>query len=263
VADNAGVLDDYRRVSEEWAERLFAMDEVGDHPEAETAATVSVTGLVTYAQCPKRFYWTDVDPLPRRRNDAAVRGSEIHRRIELHQRGQVPFEDLEPDLYDVIDGDFGPGAYSVYEGSRFARMKAAFVEAPFTFLLGNGYKVRGRIDAIYIDGEDWEVVDFKTGKPKEDPARIVQLEAYAVAVDDVDFTDAKPGSLDVTFAYLGGSLEEESSSADRAWVDGAREHLESLAAGIETRQFEPSPGQWCHNCDFLQFCEVGKREVAS
>lgn len=263
IADDAGVLDEYRRVTDAWTQRLFALDEVPADEHADSPATVSVTGLVTYAQCPKRFYWTDVDPLPRRRNDAAVRGSETHRRIELHQRGHIPFEDLEPDLYDLIDGDGGPGAYSVYETSRFADMKAAFVEAPFTFVLGNGYRVRGRIDAIYADGEHWEVVDFKTGRPKDDPARMVQLEAYAVAVADVAFAETKPSSLDVTFAYLGGGLEEDTTTADGTWVAEAREHLEQLAGLIEAGEFEPTPGGWCHGCDFLQFCEAGQREVAS
>lgn len=263
MARNIGLLDDYRRVTEEWTARLFELEELPPDVDAGTVSTVSVTGLVTYAQCPKRYYWTDVDPLPRRRNEAAVRGSEIHRRIELHQRGQVPFEDLEPDLYDVVDGDSGPGAYSVYESSRFAGRTAEFIEAPFSLVLGNGYKVRGRIDAIYVDGDVWEVVDFKTGRAKDDPARMVQLEAYAVAVDDVDFADVKPQSLDVTFAYLGGSLEEVSERADRAWVDEARQHLETLTGRIDAGEFEPSPGQWCHNCDFLQFCDAGMREVAT
>ena len=263
LAETVGVLDDYRRVIEEWNQRLFALDEVPIDDEDDQAAVVSVTGLVTYAQCPRRFYWTDIDPLPRRRNLAAVRGSEVHRRIELHQRGQVPFDDLEPDLYDVIEGDSRPGAYSVYEASRFSDRSADFVEAPFSFMLDNGYKVRGRIDAIYTDGENWEVVDFKTGRPKDDPARIVQLEAYAVAIAEVDFADRKPESLDVTFAYLGGSLEEVSARADADWVDAARAHLERLTGGIESREFEPTPGEWCTNCDFLQFCDAGQEEVSA
>jgi len=263
VAKSVGVADEYRRVTEEWSERLFALEDVPADDEADSTAAVSVTGLVTYAQCPKRFFWTDIDPLPRRRNLAAVRGSEIHRRIELHQRGQVPFDDLEPDLYDVIDENVGPGAYETYERSRFANRTADFVEAPFTFVLDNGYKVRGRIDAIYTEGRSWEVVDFKSGRPKDDPSRMVQLEAYAVAVDEVDFAEDKPSTLDVTFAYLGGGLDEVTARADPEWVAKARLHLETLTERIDAREFEPTPGQWCQTCDFLQFCDAGKTEVAT
>lgn len=265
LAEEQGVEAEYRRLAAEWDQRLFNLAEVPATGPTVEPSSVSVTGLVTYAQCPKRYYWSDVEPLPRRRNEAATRGSEIHRRIELHQRGQVPFEDLEPGLYDAVDepeaGD--TGGYRAYESSRFANERARFVEAPFGLQLDNGYTVRGRIDAIYGDDSHWEVVDFKSGRRKDDPSRIVQLEAYAVAVSDVDFGAPKPDTVDVTFAYLGGGLHEESARADTQWVASARQHLAELTDAIDSREFAESPGQWCHNCDFLQFCGPGQKEVAN
>lgn len=265
LAADKGVESEYRRLAEEWDQRLFDLQDVEAVGPADRKSSVSVTGLVTYAQCPKRYFWTDVDPLPRRSNEAATRGSEIHRRIELHQRGQVPFEDLEPGLYDAVDepdaGD-SSGAYQAYESSRFARERARFVEAPFGLELDNGYTIRGRIDAIYGDDTHWEVVDFKSGRRMDDPSRMVQLEAYAVAVGEVDFGAPKPGSVDVTFAYLGGGLEEVSARADEPWVDSARSHLEELTDAIESGEFTEAPGEWCHNCDFLQFCGPGQEEVS-
>jgi DNA helicase-2/ATP-dependent DNA helicase PcrA len=266
IAAAEGVSDEFERLTAEWEERLFSLDHL---PEAETgdaSSSVSVTGLVTYAQCPKRFYWSDVDPLPRRRNPAAVRGSEIHRRIELHQRGQVPFEDLEPDLYDAVgldDGETGTGGYRAYEESGYATRRAVLVEAPFTFELDNGYRVRGRIDAIYADDGHWEVVDFKSGRQREDPSRVVQLQAYAVAVTDLELGPERPLSLDVTFAYLGGGLDVETTRADSNWVQAARARLLRLTDGIDAGEFTATPGEWCINCDFLQFCEPGKRETSA
>jgi DNA helicase II / ATP-dependent DNA helicase PcrA len=263
LAAETGVEDEYRRLVAEWDERLFKLGELGDVVTGEAAPSVSVTGLVTYAQCPKRYYWSDVDPLPRRRNRAADVGSEIHRRIELHQRGQVPFEDLAPDLYDSVDdgGDAEPGGYVAYEQSRFATTRARLVEAPFTLALDNGYLIRGRIDAIYDHEGRWEVVDFKSGRRRDDPSRIVQLEAYAVAVDEIDFAGTRPTSVDVTFAYLGGGLEEMTARADDAWVTAARDHLIELTDAIDSGEFGESPGEWCHHCDFLQFCEPGRQQV--
>lgn len=263
LAGENGVTDEYQRLTAEWEVRLFDLEDVGPVWAPTPTPSVSVTGLVTYAQCPKRFYWSDVDPLPRRRNEAATRGSELHRRIELHQRGQVPFEDLEPGLYDAVDepeaGD--TGGYGAYESSRFATNKARFVEAPFGVRLDNGYTIRGRIDAIYADDTHWEVVDFKSGRSKEDPSRIVQLEAYAVAVDEVNFGAARPESLDVTFAYLGGGLEEVTARADARWVNAARAHLNELTDAMAGGEFTESPGDWCRSCDFLQFCGPGQAEV--
>lgn len=265
LASELGVIDEYRRLRDDWEQRLFDLADIGEVTPVEETPTVSVTGLVTYAQCPKRYFWTNVDPLPRRRNLAATRGTEIHRRIELHQRGQIPFTELEPGLYDAVDepapGDVG--GFNVYRRSRFADSQAYLVEAPFLLDLGNGYRVRGRIDAIFAEDGHWEVVDFKSGRPGDDPARMVQLEAYAVAVEEVGFGGERPVTLDVTFAYLGGGLHEDTTRADAEWVGSARSHLEELTDSIAAGEFEPSPGPWCHSCDFLQFCGPGKEEVAS
>jgi DNA helicase-2/ATP-dependent DNA helicase PcrA len=268
LAADAGVDDEFRRLTSMWDQRLFDLEDMGSIVAPDQPPSVSVTGLVTYAQCPKRYYWSDVDPLPRRRNEAATRGSELHRRIELHQRGQVPFEDLEPDLYDVVDEPVGgepggePSGYLAYEESRFSAERARFVEAPFVVRLDNGYTIRGRIDAIYASDAHWEVVDFKSGKPRDDPSRMVQLEAYAVAVSEVEFGAVKPESVDVTFAYLGGGLEEVSAQADAAWVDDAKAHIIELTNAIDDGEFTESPGEWCHHCDFLQFCGPGQTEVS-
>jgi DNA helicase-2/ATP-dependent DNA helicase PcrA len=264
LAAERGVEPEYRRVVSEWGEQLFSLDDVAAADPRDAVASVSVTGLVTYAQCPKRYYWSDVDPLPRRRNDAATRGNEIHRRIELHQRGQIPFDELTPDLYDAVgEAGHGPGAFQAYEGSRFASARADLVEAPFTVELDNGYRVRGRIDAVYTDGGHWEVVDFKSGRRSEDPSRIVQLQAYAVAATALDLGIGHPESIDVSFAYLGDGLDVVTTTADPAWIGSAKDRLIALTNDIAAGEFTESPGEWCRSCDFLQFCEPGQRALSS
>jgi hypothetical protein len=263
LARERGVEDQYLRLIDEWEGRLFDLDDAGEPVPADGEKTISVTGLVTYAQCPKRFYWTEIDPLPRRRNPAAVRGSEIHRQIELHQRGEVPFEDFEHDLYDAVEAaDEAPGAFAAYRASRFADRRADLVEAAFSVGLENAYQVRGRIDAVYREDDYWELVDFKTGRPSSDPSRIVQLQAYAIAARDVLELPAE-SRLDVTFAYLGGGLSEATTPADQAWVDEARSRLTQLTDDIERGEFMATPGEWCHGCDFLRFCEPGRRETGA
>ena len=264
IADQHDVREEYNQMVADINQRLFNLAEpTSIEPETERR-TVSVTGLVTMAQCSKRFYWTDVDPLPRKPSLAATRGTQIHRRIELHQRGQIPFEELTQDLYDQPqdEGHEGGGGYDAYIESRFAATTADLVEVPFALELENGYRIRGRIDAVYCDGTDWEVVDFKSGRLRDDPSRVVQLQAYAVAVSDADLGREKPDRIDVTFAYLGGGLEEVSYHADQMWVAKARDALNDLTDAIAEERFDESPGWWCGNCDFLRFCEPGQAEVS-
>jgi DNA helicase-2/ATP-dependent DNA helicase PcrA len=238
--------------------------------EVKQATTeTSVTGLVTYALCPQRFYWTDVDRLPRMPNAAAQRGTAIHRAIELHHLGQVPPDDAGEGFYDLpeqLDDTPPPlgGPYATFLASRFASSRPVLIEAGFSLSL-DGLGIKGRIDAIYDSpAPGWEVVDFKSGRrppPNDHGSRNVQLQAYAVAVDDGMFGQDLPDHLVTTFAYLGGGLEEVSDVVDGPWLDVARRRLSQLAEGILSQRFDPTPSPACHGCDFLRFCPAGQRFV--
>ncbi len=233
-------------------------------PEAaDSGVDTSVTGLVTLAACPQRFFWSEVEPLPRRQAPAMRRGVKVHRLIELHGRGEMPLEELADDLYDVTDDDLpaadGPDPYQVYLDSRFAELKPTFVEAPIDIGMASG-RVRGRIDAVYEpEPGKWEIVDFKSGRNKQDDAAVVQLEAYAVAAADGALSSAPPEQITVTFAYLGGgTLEEVTVGVDEEWLENAREHLEDLLSAASGPDYPQSPSQACRHCDFLKFCESGR-----
>jgi ATP-dependent DNA helicase UvrD/PcrA len=263
VATEHGLVQEWEAASARMRETLFDLDSlqpvVGRGSEQKT---VSVTGLVTYARCPKRYFWTEVDPLPRRRNRAAAAGTELHRRIELHQLGQVPFEEMSDELYDAVYddamADSRTGGFKVFLDSKYGKSSAALVEAPFSIDLGNEYRLRGRIDAIYVDDGKWEIVDFKSGHPSDDGSKVVQLEAYALAATGIDFGLEMPDELDVSFVYLGGGLTVETEHADRPWLDRAQKHLVEMTDSIGDAEFEAKPGPWCNHCDFLRFCSPGR-----
>jgi DNA helicase-2/ATP-dependent DNA helicase PcrA len=230
----------------------------------DTGLLTSVTGLVTYATCPQRFRWAEVDRLPRRPSAAARRGVEVHRRIEIHNRGAVPLTDLDDDLYDAPaagGGEPAAAAYETFLGSRFAAQRPLLVEAPFDLRLEDA-RVRGRIDAIYEDEPGaWEVVDFKSGRPTDDPARRVQLQAYALATQEAGFAGAPPHRLAVTFAYLGAGLVEEREEVDGDWLAEARNHVGALVRGAAAREFAADPSAACRGCDFLHVCAEGRAWV--
>jgi len=247
----AGHLDELRSV-------LEGLPEFPQTPAPPSTAT-SVSGLVTYAVCPLRYFWSEVDRLPRRPAPEQRQGVEIHRRIELHNRGVVPFEDLEGIEYDVSPGETvipTGDPYARFLASRFASERPLLVETPFVLRLDEA-TVRGRVDAVYSSQPDkWEIVDFKSGRPGNPNAK-VQLEAYALAASEGALAGSTPTSLSVTFAYL-GSDEEQSESVDEAWLEEARSHLTMLLDGIRAKRFEPSPSGSCRGCDFLNSCPTGR-----
>lgn len=238
----------------------------------------SVTGLVTFASCPLRYHWSEVDRLPRRSTPAARRGSLVHRAIELHNRGQVPLEDLETSEIDPLDAGAssdpassdsgGASSWSNFQRSRFAASRPELIEQPFQ-MRWDGLDVRGRIDAVYAPKDSatgkWEVVDFKTGSPSPDPAvrgaSLVQLQAYAVAARDGHLGRPAPEEIDVTFAYFGSAASEMTHAVDREWLGAARARVTEIVGGINRGDIQPTPSLACHTCDFLHVCPTGQRFV--
>ena len=238
-------------------------EDVASEADQGVAAT-SVTGLVTLAGCPLRFYWSEVDRLPRRPSPALQRGVELHRRIELHNRGAIAFENLDEGLYDTPgDGRGEPlstgDPFETFLTSRFADRTPRFVETPIDLRLGVT-RVRGRIDAVYVDEDDsWEIVDYKSGRDRGATSAVVQLEAYAIAARDGAIAANPPQDLTVTFLYLGESAAHEvSHTADEAWLGAADRHLNELAAAVSGETFAATPSAACSHCDFLKFCEAGR-----
>jgi DNA helicase-2/ATP-dependent DNA helicase PcrA len=260
-AAELGVSGSYDAAMTELQQMLFRLPEPPAPPSDDRRVTTSVTGLVTYATCPRRFYWSEVDRLPRRPSKAAQRGIDVHRRIELHNRGTISFEDLEPDTYDLApSGDAAAAAdpFGTFLTSRFASMAPILIEAPFDLYLGEAV-VRGRIDAVYEPAPgSWEIVDFKSGRASGNEAHRVQLQAYAVAAKEVPFTTSPPDTIRVLFAYLGGGLKEVGETVDDAWLEAAGRRLGSLVDGIAAERWDPAPSDACGRCDFQRFCEPGR-----
>ena len=236
--------------------------------EDDQVATVSVTGLVMLAGCPRRFHWAQVDRLPQRPTSARRRGVEFHRRVELHNLGVASLEELSGDLYDdaaeTEAPSAGPGGFTNYLDSRFSEQRPRFVEVPIDLEVpiereGGVGRVRGRIDAVYEHAEgDWEIVDFKSGRPRDDEPRWVQLQAYAVAAAEGAVSIDTPDRLTVTFAYFGGEeAAEETIEVDERWLDGARTNLTDLVTQAAAGNRTATPSERCTRCDFLAFCEEG------
>jgi DNA helicase-2/ATP-dependent DNA helicase PcrA len=238
-------------------------DEASGGSAVRLPATLSVSGVIDYARCPKRFYWSAVRPLPRFSGPAARIGTEVHRWIELRARGQASLldEETEPDL-TVEELAAAPGKLArlkeAFEASRFANMTPLHAERAFLLTI-EGFAIGGRIDAIYgtPDGP-WEVVDYKTGRkpPEGDPLTGLQLDLYALACVEV-FGKASE-QLTLTYLYLADGMDASRPAGDTREIrQRLTQHLRGMAAG----EFSPTPAAQCHGCDFRPFCEAGKAFV--
>jgi DNA helicase-2/ATP-dependent DNA helicase PcrA len=225
-----------------------------------TARTVSASGVIDYARCPKRFYWTAVRPLPRFSGPAARIGTEVHRWIERRASGQAVLLELEesPDLTaEELAGE--PGKVErlreSFLSSRFSEVTPLYVERPFLLRL-EGYTVGGRIDAVFGQpGGPWEIVDWKTGRrpPSDDALAALQLDLYGLAC--VEIWGKQPDELTLTYLYLSSADEVSHPMDDPAAI---RARVVEALRSIEAGEFDPTPGRQCTYCDFRAFCTEGK-----
>ena len=239
-------------------DQLRLLPDLPPAPTARTPQQLSVTGLVSYARCPRQCLWTVIEPLPRQGSTAARVGSLLHGWIERQAAGQgqllqdeTPAD--EPDRMDRLKEAFLRSPY----GGRRPRA----VERPFALVVGD-VVVRGRVDAVYERDGRIEVVDFKTGRRPcpDDPAVGFQLDLYALAA--VDAWGHDPAALRTTEWYLDAG-DGDSRDFDAAGLQRVRARLSVALEGMSARRFPPVPGSYCARCDVLGFCRTGRASLAA
>src|SRR5690606_26188532 len=113
------------------------------------------------------------------------RGTAFHRWLETRW-GQQRLLD-ESDLPGAADEQSGDADLAelqeLFERSEWARRTPVDQEVPFQMVIGDRL-VRGRMDAVFREGDGYVVVDWRTGRRpqgEEAEAAAVQLAAYRLA----------------------------------------------------------------------------------
>ena len=149
-------------------------------------AHLSVSQLVALHRDPRRLARMLRRPLPAPPNPYARRGTAFHAWLE-HRFGGAELFDLDEVPGAADDGAAPDGELAVLQerflASEWADRVPLRVEVPFVTVVG-GVVVRGRMDAVYADGDGYDVVDWKTGAMPTGAAAsaaAVQLAAYRLA----------------------------------------------------------------------------------
>ena len=157
---------------------------------------LSATGLTRAVREPEGYLAELARPMPRLAGRRQRQGTRFHQWLEDRFR-------LEPVLDaswlpDETEPDVTFAALSAaFERGSFATRRPLAVEVPFSTVLA-GSLVRGRIDAVYADGDHTLIVDWKTGPAwRADP---LQLAVYRLAwseLHDVPAETIRAGFFDV------------------------------------------------------------------
>ncbi|MBI3323577.1 MAG: ATP-dependent helicase [Candidatus Omnitrophica bacterium] len=232
---------------------------------------LSFTQLETYRFCPMKYLYGYVYRLPSRPTPQMALGTDLHECLErffaevmrgrvpppeelresflrLHQRGRYG-EPHQDEGYRRMGEDLLARFYRKHEGSFRAPL---FVERPFLLRLGE-VALQGFVDRVdALPGGGVEVLDYKSGKPKEaaDFEGRLQLLVYALAAREVFGLEPRR----VTFYYLQGN-STLSFDPEPQELEQARETILGIAGQIRSGDFTPAPSVGkCRRCDFRGVC---------
>lgn len=186
--------------------------------------SLSASQVMRLAADPDGFARDLARPVPREPQPAARRGTRFHAWVESLF---APLPLIGPDELpgageQEIDGEEDLQALKeAFLASPYGDRTPYRVEAPFQIMLA-GRVVRGRIDAVYRDGDGgYEVVDWKTGRNRTaDP---LQLAVYRLAW--AELTGTPPEKVSAAFLYVRtGDVVRPAGLPDRA-------RLEAVLAG--------------------------------
>lgn len=170
-------------------------------------SSLAATSLARLRDDPASFARELARPMPRPPAPAARLGTRFHEWVEQRfgQQGLFEPDDLAGRADAGLDDDDTAGdleqLIATFEAGAFGSRVPLAVEAPFALVI-DGQVVRGRIDAVYPDGEPGEqrylLVDWKTsGRADADP---LQLAIYRQAWAELQGVD--PALVRAGFYYV-------------------------------------------------------------
>lgn len=188
----------------------FANRERGNEQIVLLPPRLSVSTLIELHEDPEKLAQRIRRPIPSEPNPMARRGTEFHRWLET-LFGSAALIDMDelPGSADAQDSDEGDlkALQSAWNSSTWSQRSPIEVEVPFETQV-DSILLRGRIDAIYQNADGtFEVVDWKTGSPKEGKAAelaALQLAAYRLAWAMIKGVD--PSQVSAAFHYVRANL---------------------------------------------------------
>lgn len=130
------------------------------------------------------------------------------------------------------------------------------LEQAFTCKIGP-VTIKGRIDRIDAADGGIEIIDYKTGTPKQklDADDREQLLLYQIAAEEI--LQKKPMKL--TYHYLDDHSEQSFLGTPDELVH-LKDNILDIVSRMKASSFQATPGFWCRFCDFRDICEFRQNE---
>ncbi len=280
----SSALDDYLLDAERDARRRAQAIVARDEPSLEPflprrgdGVVLSASDIDTYRTCPLKYKFARVFRIPQEPTLHQRFGILLHQVMErFHAAGWDSSAGTLPELLGLLEAGWRRGGFGDSEEERQLRGKAAsaltryherfrseaaqpvWFERQFTFKLGR-HLLRGRVDRVdRLPDGDYELIDYKTGRPKSAAALAddVQLSLYAVGARESWRLQASRQA----YYYLLDDQKVSVPDDDGERGEWVREVATEVADGILAQGFEPTPSfQACSICDYRLACPAAER----
>lgn len=238
---------------------------------------LSFSQIDTYLGCPLKYKYSYIYQIPTRPRPPLQFGSDIHKVLEDFYRRIKEREKLNlDDLYQIYLKYWTQGGYldkmqeQAYQRSGFKILEEfyhknkdnlkppLYIEEEFLIKI-SGHGIKGYIDRIdRLEDGTVEVVDYKTGKPK-DQASVqdsIQLDIYAMACREV--FSLKPSLLSFYYLTTNEKVSIERSEQD---LEKTKVLVGEVIGKIKEGFFESQLSFRCQWCDYQILCPVYSRKA--
>jgi DNA helicase II / ATP-dependent DNA helicase PcrA len=249
------------------------------HPPRPEPLQLSASAINAYESCPMKYMFGRMWSLRGGPHAEATFGSVMHTTVqefvrELRQGRKVSLDDLRmiyerewssagfPDDYHETEyrNEGREALEKFYETYAAEPADVVHQEKTFELPLHHEIIVVGRIDQVNRLGrKQYEIVDYKTGRPKDakKAADDLQLSIYALAARDV--LEIEPTRL--TFYNL-MTNEAVYTTRDDKSLATAKQRIGEVADRIRGGDFAPKPGYGCASCDYKPICPAHEQLVS-
>ena len=249
------------------------------HPPRPEPLQLSASAINAYESCPMKYMFGRMWSLRGGPHAEATFGSVMHTTVqefvrELRQGRKVSADELRtiyerewrsagfPDDYHETEyrNEGREALEKFYETYMAEPPDVVHQEKTFELPLAHEISVVGRIDQVNrIGRKEYEIVDYKTGRPKDakKAADDLQLSIYALAARDV--LEIEPTRL--AFYNL-MTNETVFTTRDEKALSAAKQRIAEVADRIRGGDFAPKPGYGCASCDYKPLCPAHEQLVS-
>jgi DNA helicase-2/ATP-dependent DNA helicase PcrA len=250
------------------------------HPPTSEPLTLSPSAVSGYRSCPQQFLFSRAWSLREGPKAALSFGAVMHttiRRFVEHLRkgSKLPFEEVAR-IFETewtsagFEDDYQEQGYKRDGLEQLRAFHAAVLESlpqvlelekAFELPLENNVVIIGRMDQVNSLGRnDVEIIDYKTGKPRNDleAKKDLQLSIYALAAKEI--FEWNPVRL--VFHYLQDNQIQVTTRDAKQLAEAQRIVLE-VADDIRSGQFPAKPGYQCRSCAYKPICPAHEEELSS